>query len=44
MIWRVVSPGARPSVPIKPLGSSSTGDRIVLPEALKEKIRAATPR
>jgi glucose/arabinose dehydrogenase len=40
VIWRVVSPGARPSAAIAPTKSTSTGGRVELPEALKGKIEA----
>ncbi len=38
VIWRVVSPGARPSTPIEPVTSGSTGDRVVLPADMKERM------
>ena len=39
-IWRVVAPGAKPSAPIAAVRSSSTGDRVELPDSLKGDIAA----
>ena len=38
VIWRVVAPGARPSVAIEAVKSGSVGGRVVLPEGIKEKM------
>ena len=41
-IWRVVAPGAKPSVAIAAVKSTSVGDRVELPDSLKGEIAAPT--
>jgi len=42
VIWRVVAPGAAPAAAIEPVKSTSTGNRVELPEGLKGEIAPPT--